>query len=480
MISINDRKLLALYSCLTLIFLYPLIQAGVFYRDDLDRAITGQYGWRGLGRPVADILMKILSASGHYNLDLFPYTMIVSCLLIGASCLLLSQHLTRQDVPHANFIASLLIFNPYLLQNLAYRYDSLGMALAFLFAVLSYTYSNNSAVRETTLKLTAGILALTLYQPCTNIFIALLAIDVLIIAFKNHEKTEKTLHLIVKKTVLFVLFNFIYMVLFAPENNTRAKLVTPDSQGFEKISHTVNELSDLVSSYFYAPSYIYFLLPLLVAVTLIAFNIYQKKIKTISFLLPATLALLIFSLSLMGPTIFLQDAPVLPRAIVTFSVIFILISILIVYVSPRLRFISLIPVITAFAFSAQLSSTIKSQYEYEDFVFSMITRDLINHPGINTILTTGQVNLNERAKLLINNKPVIHYFVSPAGQFLASFQLINKGLTQTTHGYGEENDNKKILQHMIEQGTEPTVCNPEYCIYIKNDLAMIKLGNNLL
>lgn len=73
MFSKADKKTLLIYSGFALLFIYPIIQSGGFYRDDLDRSITGQYGWRGLGRPVADILMKILSASGHYNLDLFPY-----------------------------------------------------------------------------------------------------------------------------------------------------------------------------------------------------------------------------------------------------------------------------------------------------------------------------------------------------------------------------------------------------------------------
>jgi len=109
----DDKKMLAIYSALAFIFIYPLIQAGVFYRDDLDRAITGQYGWRGLGRPMADIIMKILSASGHSNLDLFPFTMIASSVFIGGASLMLAKHLLRYDVPHVNLVAALLIFNPF-------------------------------------------------------------------------------------------------------------------------------------------------------------------------------------------------------------------------------------------------------------------------------------------------------------------------------------------------------------------------------
>ncbi|HAU4326083.1 TPA: hypothetical protein F6V26_17355, partial [Citrobacter freundii] len=178
MFSKLDKKLLLIYSGLALLFIYPLIQAGIYYRDDLDRSISGYYGWRGLGRPFADILARFFSASGHYNLDLFPYTMLASCVFLGASSLALSKHLIRSDVANAKMVAALLIFNPFILQNIAYRYDSLGMSIAFFLAVIAYTYSNKNLALEIATKLISGILALTLYQPCANIFIGLLAIDV--------------------------------------------------------------------------------------------------------------------------------------------------------------------------------------------------------------------------------------------------------------------------------------------------------------
>lgn len=473
----DDKKALALYSGLALLFIYPLIQAGVFYRDDLDRAITGQYGWRGLGRPVADILMRILSASGHYNLDLFPFTMMASCLLLGASCLLLSKHLVNMDVPHSKFIAAFLIFNPYLLQNIAYRYDSLGMALAFLLAVHSYTYRNNNAIRENAVKIISGILSLTLYQPCTNIFIGLLAIDILILAFNNNAKNKQIVKLMIEKVITFVSFYVIYMIFLSPKHNSRAELIKPTSEGVERFIQTIKEVSQIFSSYFHDPVYIYFLIPLLVIVMLVAKNVYQRKIKLTTFAMSICLSCLVYLASLMGPTIFLKEAPVLPRTLVSFHIIFMLIAISIAFLSPKMKYVSLLPVITAFAFSAQLSSALKSQAEYEDFVFNMISRDLIQYHDINKIITTGQLDVNERARLIVNSKPLIGYFLTPATQFLASFQLMDKGFIQTTRGYVDEADNTTTLQNIISEGIKPTVSNAKYSIYIKDDLAIVKLGN---
>ncbi|AYO37456.1 glucosyltransferase domain-containing protein [Serratia sp. P2ACOL2] len=475
MICKNDKKTLALYSGLALLFIYPLIQSGVFYRDDLDRAITGQYGWRGLGRPMADILMKILSASGHYNLDLFPYTMIMSCLFIGASSLLLKKHLTRMDVQHPVFVAAFLIFNPYMLQNIAYRYDSLGMALAFFLSVLAYTYSNTNQIREVAVKIVSGVLALTLYQPCANIFIGLLAADVFIFGLKNHLEIHHVTKLVARKACEFISFYIIYMLLFSTKSNSRSELITPDTDGYRTLVSTVKSLYEIVASYFHGPVYIYFLIPTLFLIALLI----KKSIKNNNLISTSTLAIIstfIFLTSLLGPTIFLRDSPVFPRTLISFSVLFVIIATSIVELAPKIKHLALIPLITAFAFSAQLSSAMKSQREYEDFVFNMISRDIINHPDVKLIGTTGQVNINERARLLMDNKPLIGYFLSPASEFLASFQLINKGLPQTLHGYGDEQSNKNKLAYIVGKGIKPFLSNKDYSLYFFDNEVIVSLG----
>ncbi|MEG1155500.1 MAG: glucosyltransferase domain-containing protein [Acinetobacter sp.] len=476
MFSKIDKKALFIYSGLVLLFIYPLIQAGIHYRDDLDRSITGYYGWRGLGRPFADILTRFFSASGHYNLDLFPYTMIASCIFLGASSLALSKHLMKSDVPNASMVAALLIFNPFILQNIAYRYDSLGMSIAFFFAVMAYTYKNKNLNIEIAVKLLAGVTSLTLYQPCANIFIGLLAIDVIIIAIKEHTKIKESVLFLIKKTILFVSFYLIYMFFFSPKHNSRSELIHLDKGGVEHLTGTLISLKSLVFSYFYHPVYIYFAIPILISCVFMLITYRTRSRNIVSFVLYGVLSFLIFIISLMGPTVLLQDAPVLPRTLVSFSVILVIIAIPVMHFAPRFKYIALIPVIASLAFSAQLSNTMKAQQEYEDFVFNMIAQDISNHKNITSIGTVGQLNANERAELLINNKPLIGYFVSPATEFLASFQLLNKGLPQTRHGYGDAQENKNQLTEMVNKGIKPVTSNQYYSLFISDNTAIVFLG----
>jgi hypothetical protein len=402
--------------------------------------------------------------------------MLASCLFLGASSLALSKHLIKSDIPNANMVAALLIFNPFILQNIAYRYDSLGMSIAFFVAMIAYTYNNKNLTIEIAIKLLAGVLSLTLYQPCANVFIGLLAIDVSIIAIKNHIKARESIIFLCKKTLLFVSFYLIYMLFFSPKNNSRAELIHLNNEGLGQLIRTLSALKEMVLSYLYHPVYIYFAIPILISCVFMLVS-YRSNIKqTASFILYSAIAFLIFIISLMGPTLLLQDAPVLPRTLVSFSVILVIIAIPIMHFAPRFKYSALIPVIASLAFSAQLSNTMKSQQEYEDFVFNMIAQDIATHKNIESIGTVGQLNINERAKLLIDNKPLIGYFVFPATQFLASFQLVNKGLPQTRHGYTDVDESKNEFANMVNQGIKPVSSNEYYSLFIMNNAAIVYLG----
>lgn len=402
--------------------------------------------------------------------------MLASCIFLGASALALSKHLIKSDIPNANMVAALLIFNPFILQNIAYRYDSLGMSIAFFLAVVAYTYENKNLTIDVATKLIAGVLSLTLYQPCANIFIGLLAIDVIIIATKKDVKVKESIIFLFKKTILFVSFFLIYMLFFSPKNNSRAELIHLDQGGLEHLAKTLIALKEMVLSYLYHPVYIYFAIPILIGCVFMLIA-YRTNIKQIaSFILYGAVSFLIFIISLMGPTLLLQDAPVLPRTLVSFSVILVIIAIPIMRFAPRFKYAALIPVIASLAFSAQLSNAMKSQQEYENFVFSMIAQDIATHKDIVSIGTVGQLNKNERARLLIDNKPLIGHFVFPATEFLASYQLVNKGFTQTLHGYGDEQENKNKLSDIIKKGIKPVSSNEYYTLFISDNNAIVFLG----
>ncbi|GKX50978.1 glucosyltransferase domain-containing protein [Budvicia aquatica] len=482
MLDKNDKKNLVFFSLICFLFVYPLIQSGIFYRDDLDRAITGQYGWKSLGRPVADLMMRILSASGKKNLDLYPYTIILSILFIAISALFLYKYLEKKEIKHSFFVASLLIFNPYILQNFLYRFDSSGMALAFLLSVIAYTYDNKKSLFTLSIRVISGIIALSIYQPCVNIFIGFAAIDLAIFTIRKENKLNQVIKHLSTKAGEFILFYILYILLVAKiwkNPSSRSAIVSINSDGFDRVMHTIKEPYNLIVAFMHDPVYIYFLIPIIGILTLSLIKTFKaKKLRLIS-IVYTLLSIFIFYISLLGPTLILQESPVYARTLVSFSVIFIIMAILLIGINEKFKYLVIIPVITVFAFSAQLSNALKEQRNHEDFVFNMISRDLLKIGELNEIRTIGTININERTKIILNQKPAINYFLSPAEEFIASFQLVNKGFTNTNHGYWEEHKNKIIFNNFLSENISPLIQNREYSIYVKDKTAIIRLGNNL-
>ena len=297
---------------------------------------------------------------------------------------------------------------------------------------------------------------------------------------KNVNAKDSGKYIALKIVEFFVLY-LLYILCIAKiwdKPSNRASIVSFDETGFETVVETIKELYALVASFIHSPVYIYFIIP--IAVILLGSLI--KSILTQSFrlssLLYILLAALAMAISLLGPNIFLLEAPIYPRTLVSFSIIFVILAILLNAIHEKLNYIALIPIITAFAFSAQLGNALKDQREYENTIFDMIAKDLLHYGEINKIKIVGQVKLDKRTEILVKNKPVMKYFISPASEYIASFQLINKGFPQTTHGYSEEWKNEQSFTEYINRDVKPIVSNSEYSIYVDNKVAIIKFWNN--
>lgn len=476
----NEKKTLAIMFLFSLVFIYPLMHYGLYFRDDLHRSINGYYGWGVLGRPLADIVIMLASSSGNKLLDIFPYSLIISAFFIALACLYLQRFLLQKGAPSATFCASLIIFNPYFLQNFAYRFDSLGMSLALLLSLCSYTYSHANIYISTTSKIAMGVASLSLYQPCANIYIGLIAVESASFLINRRSTLKIFAKTISLRCVVFIAYYVIYYITVANiwgASNKRAQLISLDHKGIDQAFGTFHRIDSLIEQFITGPTIYYFLIPLFFALIAIIKSLYIDRDSLIFRLL--AIATIIFSLyiSLPGPTILLVDAPVFPRTLVSFSCVFVILAILISYLSVNIKLIALIPIVTVLSFSAQMSNALNAQREFEDYVISMVAHDLINIEGIKQIKTVGKVRLNKRAELLANDKPLIYHSVSRASEFLVTYQMVNKGLIGVSEGYGIESKNKNIVLSFKKEGILPLIKNIEYSIYVKDGIAVVVFDN---
>ena len=221
----------------TILFTLPFITSNIYYVDDIYRSMTGFGGWTGMGRPGADILNSIFSLEFGETVDVEPLTQVFSAILLFFSYLLCGKSLSFSK--HNVYAIALLpiIINPFFIQNMAYRYDSLSMAFAVFSACASFYYSRNPGHAYLLASLLLSVISLCMYQSALNIFIGLTATAILFDVGKNQTVSANLL----RSAAIFIASNVTYLSLM--------KITGINTSGRGVIS--LNGFPDRVSDYIF-------------------------------------------------------------------------------------------------------------------------------------------------------------------------------------------------------------------------------------
>ena len=112
----------------SVIYVLPLIIANVSYIDDMGRSIDG-YGWIRDGRLLADYVVKGITF-GNGIVTVFPFSLILSAVIYAVSGVVISSVLFEIDSKLKRLSSFVFISSPFLLENMAYKFDALPMSLA--------------------------------------------------------------------------------------------------------------------------------------------------------------------------------------------------------------------------------------------------------------------------------------------------------------------------------------------------------------
>ena len=185
---INKNNFYKLF-LLIIVFSFPIIINNNFYIDDNVRLITGSPDWSWVGRPFADYLYYFLSGNKLID-DFFPISLILGILFF---CLIVSN-IIKEDKSWLGILPySFFIVNPFFLQNLNYRFDSLPMLIAVSMGIYAFFYESNKKYKEWIFPICSLVLCLGFYQPCVNIFLMLIACNIL-----TRLKTESKMYVTFK------------------------------------------------------------------------------------------------------------------------------------------------------------------------------------------------------------------------------------------------------------------------------------------
>ncbi|ELY3829009.1 glucosyltransferase domain-containing protein [Cronobacter sakazakii] len=132
----NELKICFLIS---LGYILPILLTGSIYVDDNVR-VYQDFAWTVDGRYLSNFIFNFFSA-GNGPLDIFPYPQIASVLII-ALCAALIGFLTGCKSIYSILLS--MLASPFLINNLSYRFDSLTMALSFLFVLLPFLFQSKT------------------------------------------------------------------------------------------------------------------------------------------------------------------------------------------------------------------------------------------------------------------------------------------------------------------------------------------------
>lgn len=185
---LKDKSLKAFIGLLifSLIYILPIILANFYYIDDLGRSLRGYTDWNGNGRPLASLIAIVLS-DGFPLMDVSPWIQILSVVVLDYSLICFVKKFAVQATSlQLFFTAAYGYLNLFLLENLSYKYDSLGMILALSLFFLLYAVSDKcSNYIRIVLSSGAILFSLSLYQAAIGAYISLAIVECIFLLYQS-------------------------------------------------------------------------------------------------------------------------------------------------------------------------------------------------------------------------------------------------------------------------------------------------------
>lgn len=319
------------FSVIFFAFVYPIIHANAYYLDDYYRTASGSIAFAGVGRPLAGVVMGIISLHHWFIFDVAPLPQILSAVFLSVTLSILSFVLV--DITEATVVLSLsfVFCSFWFLQNLSYRYDSLTMSLAICLALLPFVLRKVESIVCIFLNCLCVILCLDLYQPAINAFLVFAFFSFI---YNMHPGN-------VGRSVKVLFFRIVSCGIGLILYKFQMLIVSPTGYGAR---HSATTLSPYVgahnivlfSTYAYELAFstrqstVVFLVFFLVSMCAILTNLYEALWVRKSYIHFFMLLAGFFGLLLCaaGPMLFLKSPVLVPRVMIGFSVLFSAISVL--------------------------------------------------------------------------------------------------------------------------------------------------------
>lgn len=307
---INKRNgiILLILFAVSLIGFFALLRADVNYIDDIRHNTSTHYEWLNKGR-IGIILSNLFIQTGYTLGDRSPINQLIAILCLDLSAIILayvfSKLFNKEKIKILSVVASsIVIFNPYFLQCLSYKYESAGMGISVLLAVFPFLVLEKKKSFYC-LSAISIFLMCTFYQSSNTIFILLvLCIGFIVYCLDNRIRVKEIIEFYFKSAVSFIIGMVSFYLLIA-----NLSFNGPDRENgdFAFGSNIINNTKQYIVTVFNDfPVWWEILILLLVAASFVSIVLLSKRSKIQTFCL-YLLTLLVSVIFANGAFVILKD-----------------------------------------------------------------------------------------------------------------------------------------------------------------------------
>lgn len=404
-----------------LIVLLPILIANRLYVDDIGRATHGYLSWDDNGRPLASLIMKLVTTNSSM-IDVSPLPQLLGVILFCAAIHLLSIRIGVDNKFDRVLIVAATVSTPIILENLSYKFDALTMMLSAICFMIAPILSFKIKPYDYFVKIALVVSGLSMYQ--VNIAFYVIASLCIFISIQNHKPDHAIKNAIINAVCLvagYIIYSQIIVKTYVTGAYSLEHSKMIELGDINRAYDTILYYTKMIGLYYNG-----FELYCLVALILIAFiplfcnfkGIALSKVHlacriTCLASIPLALASVLIPISLL-------KYPVLhPRVIMPFSGFIFFLSFLALTDKGLLKKASRILLITiifpAYVFSFIYGNALSTQTKYEDIITSSIYSDLgkIDYKATDNLLFSGKQLKSPVVLRIEKEKPFISELIYP-------------------------------------------------------------------
>lgn len=430
-----DRKYITLYvelAAASVLYVFPIILADRYYNDDLGRSLYGSLGWTKDGRPLAGILMYLLSGGGRKPIvDISPLPLLVGVFVLSYALILYArEHLNLFSNNQMKVLILLFVItNPLAMSNWSYKYDSIIMLCSVSVPFVIFSIPKVSCNKVFLSGSFAGIVIMSLYQPAIGICLVLFLIDIsLYILNRRNELKKDCIRIVgIMSGVLLYIF-FIAPVSVDSQGWRHEASQTVCGRGIQAIKIVIDNIAGscgYIVKYICNTSWIYvgglctMIVFLITGLNWKNIKIQHKVHERIYLIISPVIAFVVTFL----PLTVLEKVEMRSRIFISFGVFFLYMGFLLVYLMEKSRCrtvrimiaILLISCVSFhYVFMYTYGDALKCQKEYEKYMVYNIAHDVenLNKTGASpTITFIGEAPRARQVQMMCDKYPFLEEIV---------------------------------------------------------------------